>query len=185
VAGWSTGWGLGDPVYYDYGPGGNVVYRDNEVYVNGGLAGTTDAYTQSATALANVAPAADTANSQAAQWLPLGSFAILRPDGDSKPWQTLQLAVDKNGTVSGVLFDLPKDTSTPIHGSLDRGTQRVAFDLGAKSGLVAETGLYNLTKDKLTLLVHKGSEKPQTYTLLRFQTPPTGAGDKAVSLLSK
>jgi hypothetical protein len=169
---WSTGWGLAAPIYYDYGPGGNVVYRNNEVYVNGAPAGTTDAYTKSVVALANATPATDAKNNQPNDWLSLGTFAVLQKGDGKKPSQTLQLAVDKNGSVSGVLFDLLKDTSTPIRGALDRATQRVAFDLGAKSGLVAETGLYNLTKDKVSLLVHKGSEKPQTYTLVRFQSPP-------------
>jgi hypothetical protein len=161
------------------------VYRNNEVYVNGGLAGTVDAYTKSVTALADAGSATDAASDQPGQWLPLGTFAVLRPDGDNKPSQTLQLAMDKNGNVSGVLFDLQNDTSTPIHGSLDRATQRVAFDLGANSGLVAETGVYNLTKDEVTLLVHKGNEKPQTYTLVRFQTPPTDAKEKEIVLLSR
>jgi hypothetical protein len=153
-----------DPIYYDYGPGDNVVYRNKEVYINDGLVGTTDAYTKSVFALANASPAIDATSDQPDEWLPLGTFAVLRNDDDNKPSQTLQLAMNKNGSISGVLFDLPKDTSTPIHGSLDRTMQRVTFDLGPKSGLVAETGIYNLTQDEATLLVHKEGEKPQTYT---------------------
>jgi hypothetical protein len=185
IATWSTGWGLTAPIYYDYGPGGNVVYRNNEVYVNGNLAGTPDAYAKSVTALANASPGTDAKNNQPGEWLSLGTFAVLRKGADDKPSQTLQLGMDKNGSVSGMLFDLPKDTATPIRGSLDRATQRVAFDLGAKSGLVAETGLYNLTKDEVTLLVHKGNEKPKTYTLVRFQTPPANPKEKDIALLSK
>jgi hypothetical protein len=176
-----TGLGLATPIYYDYGPNGNVVYRNNNVYVNGTLAGTTDEYTNSVTALANANQATgttDSTNNQADNWLPLGTFAMLPENGDTKPSQTLQLAIDKAGNVSGVLFDLTKDTSTPIHGSLDQKTQRVAFDLGTKSGLVAETGIYNLSKDDVTLLVHHGNDKPQTCTLVRFQTPPADAKEK-------
>jgi hypothetical protein len=169
--------GIANPVYYDYGPSGNVVYRNNDVYVNGNPVGTADAYAQSATALANASPATPATNDQPGDWLPLGSFALLKPNGDDKPSQTLQLAMNKTGGISGVLFDLMKDTSTPIRGSLDRKTQRIAFDLGDKSGLVAETGIYNLTKDETTLLVHKANEKPQTYTLVRFQSPPTDRKD--------
>lgn len=183
VLGWSAGLGLAAPLYYEYGPGGNVVYRNGEVYVDGGLVGTTDAYAKSAIALANASPATEAANDQAGEWLPLGTFAVLRPDGDTTPSQTLQLAMDKNGSISGVLFNLSEETSTPIHGSLDRATQRVAFGLGDGSGLVAETGIYNLTKDEVTLLVHKEGEKPQTYTLVRFDSPPTDTKDKEVALL--
>jgi hypothetical protein len=186
IATWSAGLGLAAPLYYDYGPDGNVVYRNNEVYVNGGSVGTTDAYEQSVFALANANPTTNATDDQPGEWLPLGSFAVLRDKGDNKPSQTLQLAMDKKGNVSGVLFDLTKDTSTPIRGSLDRTTQRVAFDLGAKSGLVAETGVYNLTKDKVSLLVHKGNEKPQIYTLVRFDNPPEEAKkEKEIAMLSK
>lgn len=155
------------------------------MYVNDGLVGTADAYAKSVIALANTSPATDSTDEQPDEWLPLGTFAVLRDDGDNTPSQTLQLAMNKNGSISGVLFDLSKDTSTPIRGSLDRSTQRVAFDLGAKSGLVAETGIYNLTKDRVALLVHKGSEKPQTYTLVRFQTLPAEVKEKEIALLSK
>lgn len=182
IAAWSTGWGLTTPVYYDYGPDGNVVYRNNDVYVNGGLVGPSDAYAKSVMALADAGPTTDAANDQSGDWLPLGTFAVLPPNGDNQPNQTLQLAIDKSGNVSGVLFDLKKNTSTPIRGSLDRTTQRLAFDLGPKSGLVAETGLYNLTKDKVTMAVHKGLEKPQTYTLARFDTPPANTTTPKVSL---
>jgi hypothetical protein len=159
--------GLTDAIYHSYGSGGNVVN------VNGGLVDTTDAYTKLMIAMANASPATATTNDQSGEWLPLGTFAMVREGGDDKPSQTLQLALDRNGTISGVLFNLPEDTSTPVHGTLDRATQRVVFDLGAKSDQVAEANIYELTKDEATLVVHKGNEKPQTYTLVHFRTPPT------------
>jgi hypothetical protein len=151
----------------------------------GGELETQGGYAKSAIALANASPATDATNDQPDEWLPLGTFAVLRNDGDNMPSQTLQLAMNKDGSISGVLFDLSKDTSTPVHGSLDLATQRVAFDLGTESGLVAETGIYNLTKDRVTLLVHKGNEKPQTYTLVHFQTPPAAVKDKDAVLSSR
>jgi hypothetical protein len=162
-----------------------VVYRDNQVYVNGAVVGTSDAYTSSAWALANAGPASNATDDQPGDWLPLGTFAMLRSADDTRPSLTLQLAVNKSGGISGVLFDLLSDTSTPIRGSVDRATQRVAFDLGAKSGLVAETGFYNLTRDKVTLLVHKRNAKPQTYTLVRFRSLPSGAQEEDVALSAK
>jgi hypothetical protein len=175
---WSAGWGLTTPTYYDYGPNGNVVYRNRNVYIDGGFAGTADAYTKSAIALANTSPVTNGADDQADAWLPLGTFAVLPNRGDTTSKQTLQLAINKTGSVSGALFDLPKATATPVQGSLDRATQRVAFDLGVKSGLVAEAGVYNLTKDKASLLVHKENEKPEVYTLVRLKTPPTDAKEE-------
>jgi len=181
-----AGWGLGDPFYYNYGPGGNVVYQNDGVYVNNTLVNTADAYDNSAIALANNSNATDSdKDDSSGDWMPLGTFAVLPSEDDTKPSQTLQLAMNKTGGISGVLFDLPKDTSTQIHGSLDRTTQRVAFSLGDKSGLVAETGLYNLTQDKPKLLVHKTGEKPTIYTLVRFKTPPTGAEETDFAMSQK
>jgi hypothetical protein len=179
IANWSVGLGLAAPVYYEYGPGGNVVYRDNEVYLNGTRVGSADGYSKSALALASTDVAAETSKESKGQsdWLPLGTFALLRQGADNKPSQTLQLALDKSGNVSGVLFDLPRGTSTPIQGSVERATQRVAFNLGAKSGLAAETSLYNFTGDSVPLLVHKENGKPQHYTLVRFQSPPVDSQD--------
>jgi hypothetical protein len=155
------------------------VYRNNQVYVNGAVVGAAEAYDRSVFALANATPTTEATNNQPDEWLPLGTFAVLPPnDGGKRPSQTLQLAVNKQGSVSGVLFDLSNDTTTPIHGSVDRSTQRVAFTLGTDSTVVAETGLYNLTKNEVSLLVHKQNEKTQVYTLVHLKAPPQDAKDK-------
>jgi hypothetical protein len=146
--------------------------------VNNTLVGDADAYDQSVFALADATPTTEAASDKSDEWLPMGTFALLPPnDDDNTSSRTLQLAVNKEGGVSGVLFDLSTDATTPIHGSVDRSTQRVAFTLGADSTVVAETGLYNLTKNEVSLLVHKQNEKPQVYTLVHLQTPPKDAKD--------
>ena len=168
-------------MYYDYGPTGNVVYRDKKVYVNNTLVGDAAAYDRSVFALADASPTTEATSNRPDEWLPLGTFAVLPPNGDDNtPSQTMQLAMNKQGGVSGVLFDLSSNTTTPIHGSLDRSTQRVAFTLGTDSAQVAETGLYNLTKNEVSLLVHKQDAKTQVYTLVHLKTPPedTKKGDK-------
>ena len=178
ITAWTAGWGLAAPFYYDYGPTGNVVYRDSQVYVNDTLVGDAAAYNRSVFALADATPATEATSKQPDEWLPLGAFAVLPPNDDGNtPSQTLQLAVNKTGSVSGVLFDLSNDTTTPIHGSVDRSTQRVAFTLGSDSTKVAETGLYNLTQNEVSLLVHKQDEKTQVYTLVHLKTPPQDAKD--------
>jgi hypothetical protein len=170
LTGWFGGWGWSNPVYYDYGPAGNVVYRSDNVYVDGKPAGTAAGYTKSALALASASPSRESTANTAA-WLPLGTFALSQQGGDGKSSQTLQLAVNKSGTISGELTDATKNTSVPVHGSVDRTTQRAAFALGDKSGLVAETGIYNLTLDKAGLLVHQDGGKPQHVTLTRVKAP--------------
>jgi hypothetical protein len=170
VQNWFGGTGWTTPVYYDYGPGGNVVYRNDGVYVNGSRSGTPTEYANPVQTLANVTPANDSPVNDA-DWLPLGTFALSRQNGSDKSPQILQLSVNKSGVVSGVLFNAANGTSSSIHGSVDQTTQRVAFGLGDKSGLVAETGINNLTRNKTTLLVHQGDKKPQQYSLVRIQPP--------------
>jgi hypothetical protein len=150
------------------------------VYVNDTLVSDANTYNQSVIALADAIPATEATSDKPDEWLPLGTFAVLPPNDDDKtPSQTLQLAMNKEGSVSGTLFDVSNDTTTPIHGSVDRSTQRVAFTLGTDSTKVAETGLYNLTKNEASLLVHKQNEKPQVYTLVHLKTPPKDAkGEK-------
>ena len=177
---WFDGWGWNNPVYYGYGPGGNVVYKNDDVYVNGNRTGTAGEYTKSASTLASVNPSSESPN-DGADWLPLGTFALSRQGSGDKPSQVVQLAVDKSGAISGSLFNTTNDTSAPIHGSVDRATQRAAFALGDKSGLVAETGIYNLTRDKAGLLVHQGSEKPQHFSLTRLKAPPADTHDLSQS----
>lgn len=171
---WFDGWGPIEPAYYEYGPGGNVVYKNEDVYVNGNRANTAGEYAKSAGMLAGAAPSSESLNNEA-DWLPLGTFALSQQGSGDKSSQVLQLAVNKSGVISGNLNDLTNDTSVPIHGSVDQATQRAAFVLDKKSGRIAETGIYNLTRDKATLLVHQGSEKPQHYSLTRLQSP---AADK-------
>jgi hypothetical protein len=171
VTNWFGGWGWPSPVYYSYGLGGNVVNQDNTVLVNGQA---TDARERARTAiaLASVTSPAQASSGDENAWLPLGTFAVLEREGQEKPSQTLQLAVDRSGVLSGVLFDLAKGSEQDIHGSVARMTQRAAFGLGEKSGLIAETGIYNLTQDKITLLVHNGLKKPEQRWLIRLDAPP-------------
>jgi hypothetical protein len=167
-------------VYYSYGPGGNVVYQNDGVYVGGTRSGTAGQYANTVRTLANVTPSNDSLSNEA-DWLPLGTFALSRQGGGEKSPQMLQLSVNKSGAVSGVLFNAANGTTSPVHGSVDQATQRVAFALGDNSGLVAETGVHNLTRDKTDLLVHQGSKKPQYYSLVRFQPPHRGTcGDARI-----
>jgi hypothetical protein len=191
-AAWGTAWGT--PVAYDYGSGGNVVYQDNSVYVNGQQAGTADDYAQQAydlaqagsTALAPYDQAEDNGNADnapqqtAADWMPLGTFGLTDVDG-GEPNVVMQLAVNKQGIISGTYRNEGTDTSVRLQGSVDKKTQRAAWWSHDYPGAVFETGIYNLTKDQTTCLVHYGKTKTETKMLVRLNPPkdgdaPPGAG---------
>jgi len=185
----------GPPIYYDYGAGGNVVYQDNSVYVNGQDVGTQEQYAQSAMELATVQPDdtpststpddAQADNSQDEQFLPLGTFAISTSEEDPSPTRVIQLAVDHNGIISGSYYNTSTDKTYLVQGKVDKKTQRCAFTVGDNSSTVFETGIYNLTKDEVPVLVHFGTASTKHYLLIRMDPPKDAPQDDDTDASSK
>jgi hypothetical protein len=159
------------PVYYDYGTGGNVTYQDNSVYIGGQQVATADEFAQSAATLATVAPPATEDEAAAAEWMPLGTFAVSTNEKEADPTRVMQLAVDKQGVLSGTMYNKATDETLAIQGAVDKNTQRVAFRIGDNQDVVAETGLYNLTQNEVPLLVHYGATRTENYLLVRLDAP--------------
>jgi hypothetical protein len=160
------------PVYYDYG--NNVTYQDNSVYVNGQSAGTSTQYYDQAASLAQTGTAAD-APADGADWLPLGVFALSKSDHPTNNL-VIQLAVNKSGVIRGNYTDTATSNTQPVHGSVDKQSQRVAFTIGDNTTTVVETGLYNLTKDEAPALMHMGADRTEQWLLVRMQNQESGAG---------
>ncbi len=167
---WSTPSGYwSQPYYYDYGSGGNVTYQDNSVYIDGQQVGSTADFAASAAELATVQPPANEEEAQDAEWMPLGTFAVSTNEKDSEPSRTVQLAVNKQGIVSGTLYNSQTDTAQTVLGQVDKETQRVAMRIGESDDIVVETGLYNLTQDECPVMVHFGAEKTENWLLVRLE----------------
>ena len=125
AVGASFGWGGSvQPVYYNYGT--NITYQGDQVYYGDQPVATADQYYQQASALAQSAPAPDP---NSGEWLPLGVFALVQGD-QSDPHYVMQLAVNKSGALAGNYSDLISGTNVPIHGAVDKKTQRVAWTVG-------------------------------------------------------
>jgi hypothetical protein len=161
-------------VSYDYGS--NVTYENNNVYVNGYDAGTSQQYYDSAENLASTGGKADA--SPEADWLPLGVFALTKPDQTSSD-VTVQLAINKQGTIRGNYTDNKADKTQVIQGALDKKTQRVAFTIGGNQSEVIETGLYNLTKDEAPALIHFGADRTEQMLLVRLKKPNESGSDQS------
>ncbi len=191
AAGWAAGslwnyctWGqcigyVGYPadtsaVYYNYGD--NVTYQDNNVYYGSQVYATQDQYAAQATAIANAGaqakPAADD------KWQSLGVFAMTKGDETTSD-NIFQLALNQNGVLRGNYYNAKLNTSTPVFGSLDKKTQRVAWYIQGKPENVCETGLYNLTLDETTMLVHLGKDRTEQYNLFRLPPNDQAAGTSA------
>ena len=171
IAGWFGGGGWSSPIDYNYGPHGNVVYQGQTVYVQGKPIGTAAEFAQSAQSLASVS--ANDSPSDQGEWLSLGTFALSPDDTEEAPTRVVQLAVNRAGAISGVLYDLPQDNSIALHGSVDKTTQRAAFTLNETGSLIAETGVSNLTQRETSLLVHEGPTQRELYRLTRLDAPPS------------
>ena len=155
------------PYYYNYGT--NVTYNNGNVYDGSQLAATAPEYYQQAVSLADAGSA--TPLSTDGEWLPLGVFALSR-QGESSSNLIMQLAVNKQGIIGGNYTDTVNNDTLPIHGSVDKQTQRAAWTVGNNKGTVLETGLYNLTKEEAPVLLHINGETTQQWLLVRLHQPP-------------
>ena len=165
VTAWMPGtWGT--PVFYNYGQ--NVVLDNNQVYVDGQQVGTTAQYADQARQLATAAPPVDPS---AAQWMPLGVFALSSGRGDPGDNMALQLAVSKEGLVTGTFTNRVNDTASAVQGTIALDAQRVAWTVGVNRNPVFDTGVYNLTQDETPVLVHFGTQLTQTWRMTRLQAP--------------
>ncbi len=170
-------WGWSSPVSYDFGD--NVLYDNDIVYMNGEQVATADEYYQQATQLASIAKD-DTADKT--EWLPLGVFALSR--GDTGVSNTvLQLAVSKEGVISGTYYNSDTDIARPVKGRVDKKTQRAAWTFadGKDTNIVMEAGINNLTQDQTEALVHFGKDITQQWLMVRLQEPPAQKTEKGDS----
>ena len=174
VAAGNYGWN--SPYYYDYGSNGNVAYQGNQVLVNNQPVGTAADYAQSAADLSTVTQ--DQMNAPH-DWMPLGTFSVATSTNDPKPVRVAQLAYDnKQGLISGTIFNQESNNLYTLQGKVDPQTQRVAFTVGKDPNTVMETGLYNLTQNETPVLVHFGPEKTATYLFARLPEPPSSGAEQ-------
>jgi hypothetical protein len=152
------------PIYYDYG--NNVTYQNNDVYVNGQDAGSSAEYYDQAATLATTGAQAEAPAD--ADWLPLGVFALSK-NAKTTSDVTIQFAINKQGVVRGNYTDTKTNKTQPIHGSVDKETQRLAFTVGDNTKNIVETGLYNLTKDEAPALIHFGTDHTEQWLLVRLE----------------
>lgn len=169
---WFPTYGWSTPYYYGYGPGGNVVYSSGTVYMNDVPIASAADYAASAAELAIVPT--PTNPDATVEWMPLGTFALSESETDKDPSRVVQLAVDKDGIISGTMFNKSTNQTYPIQGRVDKETQRVAFTIGDAKDVVFETGIYNLTQQQTPVLVH-GEGREETYLLLRLEQPKDGS----------
>ena len=148
AAAWSTlgpwcGWGTDVQLFaYDYG--NNITYQGDEVYYGDQPVATAAEYYQEASTLAQSAPPPDP---QSADWLSLGVFSLVQ--GDQTDSNTMfQLAVSKTGAIAGNYYNVLTESTLPVHGAVDKKTQRAAWTVGDNKATVYDAGIGSLTEDE-------------------------------------
>jgi hypothetical protein len=159
------GYGSITPISYNYGV--NVTAQDGNVMVDGQNVGTTEEFSQQAADLAETGTEAATSDTE--QWLPVGVFAMVRNE-QQHPQLIVQLAINKQGILRGNYTDEVSDNTLPIHGAVDKETQRAAWTVGGNKQTVMEAGLNDLTEGEAPALIHKNG-KTDHWLLVRLEQP--------------
>jgi hypothetical protein len=157
-------------VYYNYGE--NVYYEDGSVYYGDQPVATEEDYAMQAEAIATSVPETKPADKD---WMPLGVFAVTsdgKPTG-ADPTMFLQLAVSKQGVISGTFQNTATNSAQAVEGMVDKQTQRAAWTAVGKTRPLMETGIVNLTEDSTAALVHFADGSTQQWLLVRMEQPGT------------
>lgn len=166
-ADWSSAadWVGCDSTPEDYDYGSTVLYQGGNVYVEGQPVGSDAQYYDQAGSLA---ASGDPKQDDQAEWLSLGVFGMVQGQ-QTDPTMIFQLAVNHQGVIRGNFYNTITDATLPVHGAVDKKTQRVAWTMGDNKSTVIETGLSNLTKDQAPVLVHFGKDRTQDWLMVRLK----------------
>lgn len=171
------------PIPYYYGT--NVYYVDDMVYIDGEPHVPASVYYAQAAELAargtpqpinivvNIeSPSATSGSAESSQdeWMPMGTFAVLEDPEATSSSIVIQLATNKSGLIAGNLINMQTNEITSVYGAVDPETQRVAMRIEGH-GEIAECGLWNLTQDTLTVLLHIDESTTGERTLVRLSDP--------------
>jgi hypothetical protein len=174
-----TNWlayGWDRPRYWSYGPDANIYCDDGYVYYDGERYEPVADYYQQVYDLAHSVPKISEEQAKDMDWAPLGVFAVARDNQQNEDEQrTIQLAVNKEGVISGTFYNPANRGVHPLSGMVDERTQRAAWAFADddRPKLVFETSINNLTRDESTMMVHYGPNQDDTevWHLVRLERP--------------
>jgi hypothetical protein len=166
---WFTGANWTDPIYYNFG--NNVWIQNDTVFFGDQPVATSEEFTNQAEQIATTFPETEPAPDD---WMPLGVFAITPADettDDVDPSMFLQLAVSREGIISGSLQNTTANTVKAIEGMVDKQTQRAAWTVAGETRPIMEAGIGNLTQETAPVLVHFADGTIQQWLLVRLDKP--------------
>jgi hypothetical protein len=182
--GWSsprglTNWlvyGFDRPLYWDYGYGGNIWYDNDYVYYDGRRTMNSNDYYGYLDDLCRDIPNIDKSEAEKMEWKPLGVFAVRR-ENDTNSDRAMQLAVNRDGVITGTYFIEKNKEARPLAGRVDERTQRATWRFTDtdknEDDTIFETSVYNLTKPSTNVMVHFGpkASDAEVWQLVRMEQP--------------
>ncbi len=159
-------WQWSRPVYYFYETNGDIYYSTTEDFSSLTPVDSKETFIAQAAKIAN---GQYPISNQQSDWMPLGMFT-LAPENDSSemPKRYLSLAISKAGAVTGAYFDSGTNTTLEIKGGIDPISQRIAWKFDGNDWPIMESGLYNLTKEESTLLIHTSGHNTEPQLIIRL-----------------
>lgn len=103
-------------------------------------------------------------------WLSLGVFAA-GEDAATASFSNMifQLAVDREGVVSGTYYNASTDKIYPLEGGVNQQTQRIYWrQLSDEPSTLMVSGMYNLTQDVVPVQAYFVDGTKQTWVLVRI-----------------
>ena len=103
-------------------------------------------------------------------------FAITQDGQPSgvEPTLFMQLAISKEGVISGTFKNTATDQVQTLEGMADKKSQRVAWVIAGQKWPVMETGISNLTQDSSPALIHFADGQTQQWLMVRLPEPKQG-----------
>jgi hypothetical protein len=160
-------WRWSRPIYYYYESDGDVYYSETEDFSYLVPIDSKEQFIAEAVRLANTPRPLSRDQSN---WKSLGMFALSYDNESSDmPKEFISLAISREGAVSGAYFNQVDNEMLEIQGAVDKDSQRVAWKFVGKDWPIMESGIYNLTKEDSTLLVHTGRNSTETRVIVRLK----------------
>jgi len=136
---------------------------------------SADRYYERLDNLAHDIPNIDQDAAEKMDWKPLGVFAVRR-ENESESDRTMQLAVNRDGVITGTYFIPSKKQARPLAGRVDEHSQRASWsftDDKSKDPVIFETSIFNLTKPTTNIMVHFGPKQgdAEVWQLVRLEEP--------------
>ncbi len=105
------------------------------------------------------------------EWLPLGVFALSQDESAENATLFLQLAITKDGIIAGTFQNTSTDETFEVEGTIDKESQRAAWGPVGKEWPIMETGIYNLSENEASALIHFDEKEPQVWNMIRLEEP--------------